>query len=168
VLRLTRLQTGRNKFEPAPGDLDALCGRVVADLAELPGNGDRIHYTCSPRPLPAVFDARLLQQALANLLHNALKFSPPDKVVRVTLARADGPFTLRLADEGIGIPPEDLPHLFEPFHRAANVGVIHGTGLGLAIAKEAVELHGGTIGVESQVGVGTAFTVTLPDSAKTA
>jgi PAS domain S-box-containing protein len=162
VLQLTRLQTGRSKFAPAPGELDELVARVVRDLAELPGNRDRIHYDCAQRPLPARFDTRLLQQVIGNLVHNALKYSPPDKSVCITLAQADGQITLRVADEGIGIPPEDLPHLFEPFHRAANVGAIQGTGLGLAIAKEAVELHDGTIAVESHVGVGTAFIVTLP------
>lgn len=162
VLQLTRLQTGRSKFTPAPGDLDALCAHVVNDLAELPGNHDRIRYDCAQRPMPAYFDPRLLHQALSNLLHNALKYSPPDKGVHVTLAQAAGQISLQVIDEGIGIPPEDLQHLFEPFHRAGNVGTIQGTGLGLAIVKEAVELHGGTIIVESQVGEGTTFIVTLP------
>jgi signal transduction histidine kinase len=170
VLQLTRLQTGRSKFEPAPGDLDDLCGRVVRDLAELPGYRDRIRYECAQRPMPAVFDARLLLQAIGNLLHNALKYSPPEKNVHITLAQAPtqnngqntGEVSLRIRDEGIGIPAEDLPRLFEPFNRAANVGAIQGTGLGLAIAKEAVELHGGTITVESRLEAGTTFTVTLP------
>ena len=172
VLQLTRLQTGRSKFSPAPGDLDELCGRVVRDLAELPEYHDRIHYECLQRPLPAIFDARLLQQAISNLLHNALQYSPSEKGVCIAMARAAGQIpgqipgqvTVRITDEGIGIPEEDLQRLFEPFRRAANVGAIQGTGLGLAIAKEAVELHGGTIAVESEVGVGTTFIVTLPDS----
>ncbi|MFN8469127.1 MAG: PAS domain S-box protein [Caldilineaceae bacterium] len=168
VLHLTRMQTGHGKFAPAAGDLDGLCGRVVGELRELPGYGDRIGYDCALRPLPALFDAHLLQQAIGNLVHNALKYSPPDKSVHITLAQRDGQVTLRVADEGIGIPPEDLAHLFEPFHRAANVGAIQGTGLGLAIAKEAVELHGGTIAVESQVGVGTVFIVTLPGGVEAA
>ncbi|NEQ20782.1 MAG: PAS domain S-box protein [Microcoleus sp. SIO2G3] len=68
----------------------------------------------------------------------------------------------QVQDEGIGIPPEDIPHLFETFHRARNVGLIQGTGLGLAIVKQCVDLHGGEILVESEVGSGTTFTVTLP------
>ncbi|MFN8470302.1 MAG: PAS domain S-box protein, partial [Caldilineaceae bacterium] len=157
ILQLTRLQTGRSKFTPVPGDLDALCAHVVKDLDELPGNQGRIHYDCAQRLMPAFFDPRLLQQAISNLLHNALKYSPPDRSVRVTLAQAANQVTLRVTDEGIGIPAEDLQHLFQPFHRAANVGAVQGTGLGLAIVKEAVELHGGTISVESQVGEGTTF-----------
>jgi signal transduction histidine kinase len=69
---------------------------------------------------------------------------------------------LKVEDEGIGIPEADLKYLFEPFHRAANVGAISGTGLGMVITKEAVELHGGRIAVESQVGTGTSFTVVIP------
>jgi signal transduction histidine kinase len=67
-----------------------------------------------------------------------------------------------VADEGIGIPEEELPHLFESFHRASNVGTIQGTGLGLAIVRNAVDIHGGTIDVQSGAGSGTCFTVRLP------
>jgi signal transduction histidine kinase len=69
---------------------------------------------------------------------------------------------LRIQDEGIGIPVKDQQHLFKSFHRGSNVGTISGTGLGLAIVKSSVDLHGGQIAVESEVGVGTTFTVTLP------
>jgi signal transduction histidine kinase len=68
----------------------------------------------------------------------------------------------RITDSGIGIPEDYLPQLFESFQRASNVGAIQGTGLGLAIVKKAVDLHKGTIAVESEAGVGTTFTVTLP------
>ncbi len=68
----------------------------------------------------------------------------------------------RIQDEGIGIPEADQTRLFEPFHRAGNVGVTKGTGLGLAIVKQSAELHGGTISYETQEGVGTTFTVMLP------
>jgi signal transduction histidine kinase len=68
----------------------------------------------------------------------------------------------RVRDRGIGIPADEIAHLFESFHRASNVGSIQGTGLGLAIVKNAVQMHGGSIGVESQVGEGTTFTVRIP------
>ncbi len=71
-------------------------------------------------------------------------------------------FTFDVSDEGIGIPENDLPRLFETFHRATNVGNIVGTGLGLAIVKRSVDLHGGTISVRSALGKGTVFTVRLP------
>ena len=80
----------------------------------------------------------------------------------------DATVILTVSDEGIGIPEADLPHLFEPFHRATNVGTISGTGLGLVITREAVELQGGTITVESQQDVGTTFLIRIPIAGATA
>jgi signal transduction histidine kinase len=80
----------------------------------------------------------------------------------VALTYTDTQLILSVQDEGMGIPPNDLAHLFQPFQRATNVSAIGGTGLGLVIVKEAVELHDGTITVTSQLGVGTTFTVTIP------
>jgi signal transduction histidine kinase len=74
----------------------------------------------------------------------------------------DAEAKFRITDQGLGIPEEDQQRLFETFYRARNVGTIAGTGLGLAIVKKCVDLHGGHIAVESQVGIGTTFTVTLP------
>lgn len=107
-------------------------------------------------------DGKLMQQIISNLVANAIKYSPEDKPIHVDLAFTATAVSLQVQDEGIGIPAADLPYLFEPFHRAANVGTIAGTGLGLVITKEAVELHGGTIAVASQIGLGTTFTVHLP------
>ncbi len=162
TLQLTRLQTGRAKYEPASGDLDALCTDVITEFADLPEHDGRIIYECAQYPVPAIYDDRLMRQAITNLLQNALKYSASDETVRVTLEHVDGQITLRVIDQGIGIPPEDLKRLFEPFHRAANVTAISGTGLGLSITKQAIELHGGAISVESQLGIGTTFTVLLP------
>ena len=77
----------------------------------------------------------------------------------------DSFLSFSIEDQGIGIPADELPRLFESFHRANNVGNIPGTGLGLAIVKKAVDTHGGTIAVESEVGRGTCFTVALPTQA---
>jgi signal transduction histidine kinase len=108
-------------------------------------------------------DPKLLRRALTNLLYNAVKYSPSQKQVTFELACSpDYGAIIRIKDQGIGIPEDDLHRLFDSFHRAANVGTIPGTGLGLVIAKEAIELHGGTITVQSQVGIGTTFTIALP------
>jgi two-component system, OmpR family, sensor histidine kinase VicK len=104
----------------------------------------------------------LMRQIISNLVSNALKYSPSDKLIQIKLSCDAGSAICRVSDEGIGIPLGDLPRLFEPFHRGANVGAISGTGLGLSIAKEAVEKHGGTMSVESEVGKGTTFTVMIP------
>jgi signal transduction histidine kinase len=96
-----------------------------------------------------------------NLLGNALKYSPPVSPVTCS-ASADGDrLQLRVTDQGIGIPPADLPRLFDSFHRGANVGHVPGTGIGLYVVKECVELHRGTIEVQSVLRQGTSFHIRL-------
>jgi len=107
-------------------------------------------------------DEKLLRQILSNLLSNAIKYSPPSSTVQMTASCQKGAVIFQIEDSGIGIPLEDQQRLFDPFHRANNVGTIPGTGLGMAIVKKSVDLHGGQITVNSKVGVGTVFTVTMP------
>jgi PAS domain S-box-containing protein len=107
-------------------------------------------------------DEKLLRQILENLLSNAIKYSPAGSTVECTLSYLEKHAVFQIRDRGIGIPTEDQQRLFEPFHRATNVGTIAGTGLGLAIVKKCVDIHQGQIAVESEIGVGTTFTVTLP------
>jgi signal transduction histidine kinase len=102
-----------------------------------------------------------------NLLSNAVKYSPQGGTITVELAREereDGPWAIvRVIDQGMGIPPTDLPHIFDKFRRARNVqGQIKGTGLGLASVRQIVEEHGGTVSVKSKEGEGSTFTVCLP------
>ena len=104
----------------------------------------------------------MLRHILSNLLSNAIKYSPPGSEVHLDLRCQASQASLVIRDWGIGIPPADQTRLFEAFHRAGNVQNIPGTGLGLTIVKKSVDLHGGTIAVDSQLGVGTTFTVTLP------
>ncbi len=107
-------------------------------------------------------DEKLLRYTLKNLLANALKYSPQGSSVQFDLTCHQNQAVFQIQDQGIGIPSEAIPRLFESFYRASNVGTIQGTGLGLAIAKQCVDLHGGQITVDSCVGAGTTFTVTLP------
>jgi signal transduction histidine kinase len=103
-----------------------------------------------------------MRHILNNLISNALKYSPGNKRVYFEVSLQAEQIKIAVKDEGIGIPEKDLKHLFEPFYRAGNVGVISGTGLGLVITKQSVETHGGILEVESKVGVGTIFKVTIP------
>ena len=162
VLQLARVQGGRVEFAPMQADFAALCREIVEEFdSQAPYRG-RIVYDCAAVAVVADFDPRLMRQVINNLVLNALKYSPPEKMVQIELAQDALQVTLQVSDKGIGIPPNDLKHLFEPFHRATNVGNISGTGLGLSIAKQAVDLHKGTLAPVSQVGVGTTFTVVLP------
>ena len=110
----------------------------------------------------SAWDESLLRHILGNLLANAIKYSADGSKVLFELIPQENEIIFRVQDWGIGIPPEDLAKLFEPFHRASNVGRIPGTGLGLAIAKSCVEAHQGQVTVDSEVNCGTTITVSLP------
>ena len=107
-------------------------------------------------------DVSLLRHILVNLLSNAIKYSPEQTPVTFNVTYDDQKAVFQIQDSGIGIPPADRDHLFDSFHRANNVGNLPGTGLGLTIVQRSVTLHRGTIEVDSEVGVGTTFTVVLP------
>lgn len=162
MLHLGRLQSGLTEVNAQETDLDALCREVITDFESQAEGRGRLIYACDGCPLVALVDPRLIRQVVTNLIANALKYSPPDTHVRVTLTADATQVRLAVADKGIGIPKEDFPRLFEPFHRASNVLDISGTGLGLSITQQAVEQHGGEIRVDSALGVGTTFTVLLP------
>jgi PAS domain S-box-containing protein len=163
VLLLGRADAQMLEFKPAPLDLPALCAQL-ADEARLQHPGAASTLACSVDAAlgAGLYDEKLLRHVFGNLLSNALKYSPRGGVVRFEVRAEEGATVFRVSDQGIGIPPDELGHLFESFHRASNVGTIQGTGLGLAIVKNAVQRHGGTIAVESRLGEGTTFTVRLP------
>ncbi len=103
-----------------------------------------------------------LRQVAINLLENAFKFTPPHGSISVELERSANEARLKISDTGIGIPTEDLPHLFERFHRGRNASEYAGNGLGLAIVKAIVIRHGGDVAIQSQPGLGTQVVVTTP------
>jgi len=106
-------------------------------------------------------DERRLKQALFNLISNAVKFTPPGGAIRVEAARREDTLLLTVADTGVGIPPADQARVFETFERGLRRS---GAGLGLALVKSLIELHGGTIVIESASGQGTRITCRLPVS----
>lgn len=162
VLRLARMQAERIDFHPVAGDLDDFCQAIVSEFNQQPEYHGRIIYNCSSCPVEMHFDPRMMRQVISNLIHNALKYSETDKLVYICLDCNDEEISLAVKDEGIGIPEMDLKHLFEPFHRATNVGTIAGTGLGLSITRQAIAAHQGRIEVESKVNKGSVFTLYLP------
>jgi signal transduction histidine kinase len=127
----------------------------------------RIEFEAAVTELTCVCDTDRLERVIGNLLSNAIKYSPNATPIRLSLGtdkRAGGiRAVLTVQDQGVGIPAEDVPHIFDRFHRAGNVvGSIPGTGIGLFAAQQIIQQHGGSISVESQEGTGTAFTVVLP------
>jgi len=122
--------------------------------------GAKIVEKVGSLPLQTAGDPKLLFQVFSNLLSNAVKYSPGPIEVE---ARLEGNEVLvAVSDRGIGIPEKDLDRLFERYHRGSNVSGIVGTGLGLYLVKMVVDLHGGSVAVDSREGEGSRFTVRLP------
>jgi len=162
MLQVVRLQDPKAKYVPVLLNLDDMCRSVMDEFESRADVTQQFVYSCDDSLKYVVLDAKLMRQIISNLISNAVKYSLPYKTITVSLKHSDSLLTLKIQDEGIGIPEADLKHLFKPFHRATNVGTIPGTGLGLVITKESVELHGGFITVDSHVGVGTTFTIMIP------
>ena len=161
VLVIEKAQAGKLDFYPNQLDLVEICHEVIDQLQFNAGDKYRIVLN-SPSNLNACLDETLLRYIMTNLLSNAIKYSPQGGTINVKVNCQDETVTLCIQDTGIGIPQENKRQLFEPFYRASNVRNIQGTGIGLSIVKQCVDLHSGQIAVESEVGVGTTFTVTLP------
>ncbi len=145
-------------------DLVQLARRVVEEQSSTAPR-HRLRFTSSVPALVGMWDPVRLERVITNLLSNAVKYSPGGGEVRVSLVEEDGGATavLSVADDGVGIPAADLPHIFERFYRAENVGAqTPGTGLGLASVRQIVEGMGGRVEVDSREGVGTTVTVRVP------
>ncbi len=151
--------------EEGPVAVNSSVGRAVLLLmprAEEKGVTLTVQPCCEELAVWATEEG--LDRIFVNLVENGIKYTPPGGQVTVSLGRDGDQVWVRVADTGIGIPPEAMPHLFEEFYRAPNARAVNavGTGLGLTIVKELVERYRGRIEVESEVGRGTTFTVTFP------
>ncbi|MEO6914973.1 MAG: sensor histidine kinase, partial [Chitinophagaceae bacterium] len=124
--------------------------------------GQELTLNCEGEPL-FVTDKRLLKNILINLLSNAIKFSDINKSIYVNIDNSGSRLILQVQDSGIGIPEEDLPHLFSTFYRGRNVTNIQGTGLGLHIVKRYVNMLEGEITLNSEINKGTTFNIGLPN-----
>ncbi len=163
VLRVGKAESGRSDRARMRFDLAAMCQGMIDEFRRAAPKNIVLNYIAPP-PGDVVLDEKLLRQIFGNLISNAIKYSPEGGTVTIAVGRHLAKIEIVVADRGIGIPADDLPHLFESFHRARNVGNISGTGLGLNIVKESIEQQGGTISVESEVGCGTTFRVVIPVS----
>ena len=163
LLDVARLQMGQPLvLDRSETDLVELARQAVAEYQE---RTERhvVKLQADRRTLVGLWDPGRLARVLDNLLGNAIKYSPQGGTITVRLARNGSAAVLAVSDQGIGIPAEDQPALFEWFRRGSNTaGIAAGAGLGLAGVRQVVEQHGGTVAVESREGVGSTFTVRLP------
>lgn len=163
LTELSRIETGKAELRREPTNLNQLVEEVIAQLSP---QAKRQKLTLEKKlntSLPAVpADKDRVRQLISNLVHNAIKFTPAGgRITVATKVRGDS-MTVDVADTGVGIAKEDLPHVFERFYKGDKARAGEGTGMGLAIAKHVVEAHGGTIWVESEEGRGSTFSFSLP------
>ena len=161
LLDLSRLERG---LAPTLHRTPVAVEAALAATANLFRRGavDTLVVDCASALPPVDADPDALERILANLVSNAVKYSPADSEVRLCARRAGAMVEIEVLDRGAGIPDEARERIFEPYYRAPDVGTVRGTGLGLAVVKALVDAHGGTIRVESAVGAGTRVTFSLP------
>lgn len=152
-------------FAPRLQALAPLCNDVLEEARlQQPEAPCSLRLEMPPDAGQGWYDDKLFRHVFSNLLSNAIKYSPQGGEVLFAVSLEPGHVVIEVSDHGIGIPLDEIGHLFESFHRASNVGDIPGTGLGLAIVKNAVTIHGGTIEVSSSLESGTRFRVRLPNN----
>ncbi len=161
ILDLSKLRSGMLRLDVSLANIRRIADSAVQELRPVADQKGVVLIAALPDPGPQlVCDAGRIQQVFANLLSNAVKFTPKGGQVLLTVKEEGDEILITVADTGVGIPAEQLPHVFERFHQAhAGKG---GTGLGLAIVKGFVEAHRGRVWAESREGEGTRFHVTLP------
>jgi signal transduction histidine kinase len=164
ILDLAKIEAGRLELEPSEFDLPAAIENALTLVRErATRRGIALGRAVGDGVGRIVADERKVKQVILNLLSNALKFTPEGGSVEIRAALRDGGIEVAVADTGVGIAPEDHQAVFDEFRQVGTAAKkVEGTGLGLAISRRFVELHGGRIGVKSEVGKGSTFAFTLP------
>jgi signal transduction histidine kinase len=163
ILFMSRVDAGRLSLDPGWVALPVVAWTAVESAqAAADRKGVRIRFSANGERAPLWADATRLGQMFDNLISNAIKFTPEGGDVDVQVAKREEILHVEVADNGVGIPEDEVGRLFERFFRASTGSTVQGTGLGLSIVKSIVDVHGGTISVESELGVGTRFLVDLP------
>jgi two-component system sensor histidine kinase VicK len=164
LLDLSTLDYEGANLEMKPFSLAGAIRDAVEALAvQSKKRGMAVSIEAPPGPLTALGDRERIQQVVMNLISNAIKFTPEGGDVRISILQADGWYRVSVKDNGIGIPKEEIPRIFDRFYRVdkARSRQLGGTGLGLSIARQIVEAHGGQVEIKSEMGEGTIVTFTL-------
>jgi signal transduction histidine kinase len=162
LLMLSRFDAGRVDIAHDPIDLVTQLRDLCEEMQPVADKRESRLTLDAPDELVVDGDARRLQQSFANLVSNAIKFNRKGGEVRISAGARNGSAVIEVRDEGVGIPPDELQRIGERFFRATTTLDLPGTGLGLAITREIVERHGGTLEIESEVGKGSKFRISLP------
>ncbi|WNZ44231.1 ATP-binding protein [Leptolyngbya boryana CZ1] len=162
MLTLARADAGQLEFHPAWVEMQTFCLNLIEDSQLFSESRRSIKFIQQGSTTHAWVDEKLLYSILSNLLSNAIKYSPIDSTIYFTFKDQIEHMIFEIKDEGIGIGIEDQQKLYDPFSRGKNARGILGTGLGLAIVKKCLDVHQGTIDVESTLGSGSTFTIQIP------
>ncbi len=162
VLIMGKSDAGKINLNPVLTNITGFCDKLVEEVEHSTKKTHKIVTSVAAEKEDVYVDEKLLRNILINLLTNAIKFSPDKDEVLLDVIYRNKQLTILVKDYGMGVSKEDQDKIFEAFHRTNNVGTIQGTGLGLAIVKKAVDLHKGTIEVDSEVGKGTTFSIKMP------
>jgi two-component system phosphate regulon sensor histidine kinase PhoR len=163
LTELSRIETGKAELKIELLKLNTLVEEVISELQPQVERQNLTLETTLAGDLPAIpADKDRLRQVMINLIHNAIKFNRPGGDIRVTTKLSGDLVVVDVADTGIGIARDNLPHIFERFYKADRARTGRGSGIGLAIVKHVVEAHSGKIRVESEQGQGSTFTFSLP------
>jgi len=163
VLLLGRQQANTIVFRPEPVEVIGFCRDLIATTLRHKKRPVKLDFLAPAGELPWRLDRTLMTHVIRNLLSNAVKYGgDADKNIVFRVEVTSETLLLSITDFGVGIPPDEVDRLFEPFFRASNTGTISGTGIGLSLVKQFVEMHGGEVSVRSQLGESTTFTLTLP------
>jgi two-component system sensor histidine kinase KdpD len=161
LLDVSRIEAGAIKLSRQPSDIQDLVGAALEQLGSRASA--RLTNMEIPEELPFVsVDFGLIVQTLVNVLDNALKYSPDDSPIDIKARQIGREMQIEIADRGVGIPPQDLAHVFDKFYRIQRPDNVTGTGLGLSICKGIIEAHGGRIAAENRPGGGTIIRIVLP------
>lgn len=164
LLDFSRIESGRIEASYEPTDLSVLTAELASNFrSAIERAGMTLVVACEPLPEPVYIDREMWEKVVLNLLSNAFKFTFEGSI-NVSIRSVGGAAELCVRDSGTGIPADELPKIFERFHRvkAARGRSYEGSGIGLALVQELARLHGGTVSVQSEVGAGSAFTVRIP------
>lgn len=158
----SRIESGSLELQLGDCDLRELA-RATLDLFEPAASTHPLELRAPDAPVRVRCDPVRIEQVLANLVNNAIKYSPPGGAIGVAVAQRPDGVLVAVSDEGEGMEPDEVERIFDPFRRGSAAARVAGAGLGLFVARRIVEAHGGTLTVDSTRGVGSTFTLRLPD-----
>lgn len=162
IFLIGKVESGEVLFQPVLTNINKLCQQVIDEWQVKVAGDYQVNFQSPSKDLFIELDPLMIRQVIINLLSNSTQYSVSHKTIDLILSVHDHLINICLKDQGFGISPNDINHVFEPFYRGVNVHNVSGTGLGLTIVKKFVDYHQGEVKISSQVGIGTTVTVSLP------